>query len=124
MHDFDSLPPEQRIPLRDFILLTLASAPPRIIVTQLSLALVDLSLQLTPEESPNSTDHFIANLGKHPEALLESLAAWAGEYNDNMKIVVRNLGGGGMDPTLGNRVIALLDLYVQTPGVFHASRSQ
>lgn len=111
------------LPLRDSLLTALRTfaAGPRVILTQICLALADLALQLTEEQWSDPTSSMIDQFGKDPAmagALLEWLQVLAEEFNSNFKIEVVN--DFGRDQTKGAartaQVVGLLSMYVQAPG--------
>lgn len=126
------LPPQELVPLRDSLLAALRTAAtqgPRVIVTQIAIALADLALQLTPEQWPDPTSYMIQLLGTQPAmapALLEFLQVLAEEYNSNMKLVVVNdLGrGGASSRARADQLVALLSMYIQAPGLTVALQNQ
>ena len=123
IYDLDSLPAAHRLPLRDSLLTALRTfaAGPRVILSQIALALADLALQLTSQEWDDPVSAMIELFAKEPEmagALLEWLGAMAEEFNGNMKLVVKNDFGRGSEKAMADRVVGLLSMYVQAPGQF------
>ena len=122
-YDLDTLPEAHLLPLRDSLLTALRqfASGPRVILTQICIALADLALQLTPEQWNDPTAAMIESLGKDPAmagALLEWLQVLAEEYNSNFKLEVKNDFGrsGGKSVERGSQVIGLLSMYVAAPG--------
>ncbi|GAA5966217.1 hypothetical protein JCM21900_003336 [Sporobolomyces salmonicolor] len=123
-YDLEQLPPVQLLPLRDSLLTALRNfaSGPRVILTQLCIALADLALQLTAEQWDDPTASMIDMFGKEPAmaaALLEFLQVEAEEFNSNYKIQVNNDFGREGEKTAkrGEQVIGLLSMYVQAPGI-------
>ncbi|KDE02798.1 hypothetical protein MVLG_06657 [Microbotryum lychnidis-dioicae p1A1 Lamole] len=132
--DLDQLPEPQMVPLRDSLLSALRSfavSGPRVILTQICIALADLALQLTSQQWADPTSSMIELLGQDPAmaaALLEFLQVLAEEYASNLKIEVKNdFGRGqanGKGPSKGEQVVNLLSMYVQAPGITPALQNQ
>ncbi|SCV72869.1 BQ2448_4406 [Microbotryum intermedium] len=132
--DLDQLPGPQLVPLRDSLLSALRSfavSGPRVILTQICIALADLALQLTSQQWADPTSSMIELLGQDPAmaaALLEFLQVLAEEYASNLKIEVKNdFGRGqanGKGPSKGEQVVGLLSMYVQAPGITPALQNQ
>ncbi|GAA5924291.1 mRNA transport regulator MTR10 [Sporobolomyces koalae] len=123
-YDLEQLPEAQLLPLRDSLLTALRNfaSGPRVILTQLCIALADLALQLSAEQWDDPTAAMIDMFGKEPNmaaALLEFLQVEAEEFSSNFKIQVKNDFGREGDKTTkrGEQVIALLSMYVQAPGI-------
>ncbi|GAA6029887.1 hypothetical protein JCM8097_009154 [Rhodosporidiobolus ruineniae] len=123
-YDFEQLPEEQHLPLRDSLLTALRNfaSGPRVILTQICIALADIALQLTPGQWPDPVASMIDQFGKEPAmaaALLEFLQVLAEEYNSNYKITVKNDFGreGEASVKRGEQVIGLLSMYSQAPGI-------
>ncbi|GAA5857671.1 hypothetical protein JCM8547_004324 [Rhodosporidiobolus lusitaniae] len=123
-YDFDQLPEPQLLPLRDSLLTALRNfaSGPRVILTQICIALADIALQLTAQQWPDPVATMIEMFGKEPEmaaALLEFLQVLAEEFNSNYKISVNNEFGreGEASVRRGEQVIGLLSMYVQAPGI-------
>ncbi|GAA5899857.1 hypothetical protein JCM5296_006198 [Sporobolomyces johnsonii] len=123
-YDLEQLPPAQLLPLRDSLLTALRNfaSGPRVILTQLCIALADLALQLTAEQWDDPTASMVDMFGKEPAmaaALLEFLQVEAEEFNSNYKIQVNNDFGREGEKTAkrGEQVIGLLSMYVQAPGI-------
>ncbi|GAA5979043.1 hypothetical protein JCM5350_004214 [Sporobolomyces pararoseus] len=123
-YDLDQLPAAQLLPLRDSLITALRNfaTGPRVILTQLCIALADLALQLSNEQWEDPTAAMIEMFGKEPEmaaALLEFLQVQAEEFATNFKIQVNNDFGreGPKTEKRGEQVIALLSMYVQAPGI-------
>ncbi|KAK4704603.1 transportin-3, partial [Phenoliferia sp. Uapishka_3] len=132
-YDLDLLPPAHRLPLRDSLLTALRTfaTGPRVILTQICIALADLALQLTPEEWNDPTTAMIELFGSEPAmagALLEFLQVLAEEYNGNLKLEVKaDFGRESKDKTKlskGAQVVGLLSMYVQAPGITTALHNQ
>lgn len=128
-YDLEQLPAAQLLPLRDSLLTALRNFAngPRVILTQLCIALADLALQLTNDQWDDPTASMIEMFGKEPEmaaALLEFLQVQAEEFSSNFKIQVNNDFGreGPKTEKRGEQVIALLSMYVQAPGEFPCPR--
>ena len=122
-YDLDTLPEAHLLSLRDSLLTALRqfASGPRVILTQICIALADLALQLTAEQWNDPTAAMIESLGKDPAmagALLEWLQVLAEEYNSNFKLEVKNDFGrsGGKSVERGSQVIGLLSMYVAAPG--------
>ncbi|KAK4333544.1 mRNA transport regulator MTR10 [Rhodotorula toruloides] len=123
-YDLATLPQEQLIPLRDSLLTALRSfaSGPRVVLTQICIALADIALQLTKAQWDDPVASMIEMFGKEPAmaaALLEFFQVLAEEYNSNYKINVNNDLGREGDATVkrGEQVIGLLSMYVQAPGI-------
>ncbi|GAA6059173.1 hypothetical protein JCM10212_005518 [Sporobolomyces blumeae] len=123
-YDLEQLPAEQLLPLRDSLLTALRNfaSGPRVILTQLCIALADLALQMTAEQWNDPTASMIDMFGKEPAmaaALLEFLQVEAEEFSSNYKINVNNDFGreGEKTEKRGQQVIALLSMYVDAPGI-------
>ncbi|KAM0788019.1 hypothetical protein ACM66B_006218 [Microbotryomycetes sp. NB124-2] len=123
-YDLASLPEAQLVPLRDSLLsaLTTFANGPKVIRTQLCLALADLALQMTPQQWSDPIGFMVDLQGKDPNqagSLLEFLQVVAEEYSHNMRIEVRNEFGAkqGKAAERGQQVISLLSMYVQAPGI-------
>ncbi|KAJ8296639.1 hypothetical protein OF846_000989 [Rhodotorula toruloides] len=123
-YDLATLPQEQLIPLRDSLLAALRSfaSGPRVVLTQICIALADIALQLTKAQWDDPVASMIDMFGKEPAmaaALLEFFQVLAEEYNSNYKINVNNDFGREGDATVkrGEQVIGLLSMYVQAPGI-------
>ncbi|GAA5997066.1 mRNA transport regulator MTR10 [Rhodotorula paludigena] len=130
-YDLDQLAEDHLLPLRDSLLTALRNfaSGPRVILTQICIALADLALQLTAQQWPDPVGAMIDQFGKEPEmaaALLEFLQVLAEEYNSNMKINVRNEFGreGEQSVRRGEQVIGLLSMYVQAPGITPTLQNQ
>ncbi|KAK4052049.1 Nuclear import receptor [Microbotryomycetes sp. JL201] len=130
-YDLSSLPEAQLVPLRDSLLsaLTMFTSGPRVIRTQLCLALADLALQMTPQQWPDPIGFMVDLQGKDPNqagSLLEFLQVVAEEYVHNMRIEVKNEFGAkqGNAAERGQQVIGLLSMYVQAPGITPALHNQ
>jgi transportin-3 len=131
-YDLAQLPPAHRLPLRDSLLTavrTFASGP-RVVLTQVCIALADLALQLNATEWADPTTSMIELFGKEPVmagALLEFLQVIAEEYCSNLKLDVRDdFGRGGKGPdgvvrgmAQAEQVVGLLSMYVSAPGTSH-----
>lgn len=122
-YDLEQLPAEQLLPLRDSLLSALRSFAqgPRVILTQICIALADMALQLSPAQWNDPVASMIDQFGKEPQmaaALLEFLQVLAEEYNSNFKIKVANDFGREGDASVrrGEQVIGLLSMYVQAQG--------
>lgn len=122
-YDLEQLPAEQLLPLRDSLLSALRTFAngPRVILTQICIALADIALQLTPAQWNDPVAAMIDQFGKEPHmaaALLEFLQVLAEEYNSNFKIKVANDFGREGDASVrrGEQVIGLLSMYVQAQG--------
>lgn len=122
-YDLEQLPTEQLLPLRDSLLSALRSFAqgPRVILTQICIALADMALQLSPAQWNDPVASMIDQFGKEPQmaaALLEFLQVLAEEYNSNFKIKVANDFGREGDASVrrGEQVIGLLSMYVQAQG--------
>lgn len=124
--DLEQVPSQQRIALRDTLLTALLSyaSGPRVIQTQLSLALSGLALQLDESEWPTVVPEMIERFGSSPETvpiLLEFLIVLPEEVIGNNRIPVSNdfytarchflLSAGA------NEVLKLLSMYVQASGL-------
>jgi transportin-3 len=127
-YDFDTLPEPQLLPLRDSLLTALRNfaSGPRVILTQICIALADIALQLTPQQWNDPVASMIEQFGKEPDmaaALLEFLQVLAEEFNSNYKISVNNEFGreGEASVRRGEQVIGLLSMYAQAPGEFPLS---
>ncbi|GAA5883264.1 hypothetical protein JCM3774_001788 [Rhodotorula dairenensis] len=123
-YDLEQLPSEQLLPLRDSLLSALRTFAqgPRVILTQICIALADMALQLTPAQWNDPVASMIDQFGKEPQmaaALLEFLQVLAEEYNSNFKIKVGNDFGREGDASVrrGEQVIGLLSMYVQAQGI-------
>lgn len=139
-YDLDQLPPAHRLPLRDSLLTALRtfSSGPRVILTQICIALADLALQLSSSEWADPTSSMIESLGKDPQvagALLEFLQVLAEEYVGNLKIQVVNdfgrpgkkvKGADGVETVRGSeqadQVVGLLSMYVTAPGMYFTQK--
>ncbi|GAA5892283.1 hypothetical protein JCM8208_001501 [Rhodotorula glutinis] len=123
-YDLHQLPDEHLLPLRDSLLTALRqfSSGPRVILTQICIALADLALQLSPQQWTDPVAAMIDQFGNEPAmaaALLEYLQVLAEEYNSNFKIQVKQEFGREGEKTAqrGEQVIALLSMYVQAAGI-------
>ncbi|GAA6005186.1 hypothetical protein JCM10207_002891 [Rhodosporidiobolus poonsookiae] len=123
-YDLEQLPEAQLLPLRDSLLTALRTfaSGPRVILTQICIALADIALQLTAEQWNDPVSSMIEQFGKEPAlaaALLEFLQVLAEEYNSNYKINVKQDFGreGPASAKRGEAVIGLLSMYVQAPGI-------
>ncbi|KAL8287694.1 hypothetical protein RQP46_003552 [Phenoliferia psychrophenolica] len=132
-YDLDQLPPASRLPLRDSLLSAIRTyaSGPRVVLTQICIALADLALQLGPEEWSDPTTAMIELFGSEPAmagALLEFLQVLAEEYNGNLKLDVKadfgreNKGSGTQSK--GSQVVGLLAMYVQATGITTALHNQ
>ncbi|GAA5991442.1 hypothetical protein JCM10908_005703 [Rhodotorula pacifica] len=123
-YDLEQLPPAQLLPLRDSLLSALRTFAqgPRVILTQICIALADMALQLPASSWTNPVESMIDQFGKEPEmaaALLEFLQVLAEEFNSNFKIRVLNDFGKESDASVqrGEQVVGLLSMYVQAQGI-------
>ncbi|BGP13168.1 hypothetical protein JCM10213_000252 [Rhodosporidiobolus nylandii] len=123
-YDLEQLPEPQLLPLRDSLLTALRTyaSGPRVVLTQVCIALADIALQLTPQQWNDPLSSTIEMFGKEPEmaaALLEFLQVLAEEFNSNYNISVNNDFGreGEASVRRGEQVIGLLSMYVQAPGI-------
>lgn len=130
-YDLEQLPTEQLLPLRDSLLSALRSFAqgPRVILTQICIALADMALQLSPAQWNDPVASMIDQFGKEPQmaaALLEFLQVLAEEYNSNFKIKVANDFGREGDASVrrGEQVIGLLSMYVQAQGITRQLHNQ
>lgn len=101
---------------------------PRVILSQICVALADLALQLTSAEWHDPTSSMIELFGKEPEmanALLEWLGAMAEEYQSNLKLEVKSdFGKREKGTSQAEQVIGLLSMYSQAPGMLFFYRRQ
>ncbi|BGP37073.1 Nuclear import receptor [Rhodotorula kratochvilovae] len=130
-YDLHQLPEEHLLPLRDSLLTALRqfASGPRVVLTQICIALADLALQLTPQQWDDPVGAMIDQFGKEPAmaaALLEFLQVLAEEYNSNYKIEVKQEFGREGEKTVqrGEQVIGLLSMYVQAAGITSALQNQ
>ncbi|KAM0745613.1 ARM repeat-containing protein [Meredithblackwellia eburnea MCA 4105] len=134
-YDLELLPPDHRLPLRDSLLnalKTFAPSGPKVVLTQVCLALADLALQLNPDEWKDPTSDLIDQLGKEPTmagGLLEFLQVVTEEFSGNMRIKVNNDFGNQKAPgvrgtEMGEKVVALLAMYLQAPGITVSLQNQ
>ncbi|KAI5479719.1 mRNA transport regulator (Mtr10) [Pseudohyphozyma bogoriensis] len=131
-YDLAQLPSAHLLPLRDSLLTALRSfaSGPRVILTQLCIALADLALQLTSAEWADPPTSMVEMFGKEPAmagALLEFLQVLAEEYSGNLKLDVKSDFGRPEEGKAGQQaaqVIGLLSMYVQAPGVTPALQNQ
>ena len=93
---------------------------PRVILSEICIALADLSLQLTQLEWNDPTSAMIKSFGSEPGmagALLEWLGAIVEEYNKNLRIQVKSeFGSKEKAASQAGQVIGLLSMYCQAPG--------
>jgi len=127
-YDLDRLPEGQLIPLRDSLLAALRSfaSGPKVVLTQLCIALADLALQIPNALWANPTASMISQFGSDPAmagALLEFLQVLAEEFTNNLKITVKSDFGRGPDVDAqgqpirrGEQLVNLVSMYVQAQG--------
>lgn len=124
--DLEQVPSEQRISLRDTLLTALSAyaSGPRVIQTQLSLALSGLALQLDESEWPTVVPGMIERFGSSPETvpvLLEFLTVLPEEVITNHRIPIDNDFYNARCHFLlsaaAPEVLKLLSMYVQASGL-------
>ncbi|TKY86824.1 hypothetical protein EX895_004465 [Sporisorium graminicola] len=124
--DLEQVPRQQRVALRDTLLTALSAyaSGPRVIQTQLSLALSGLALQLDESEWPTVVPGMIERLGASPETvpvLLEFLTVLPEEVITNHRIPVSNDFYNARCHFLlsaaAPEILKLLSMYVQATGL-------
>ncbi len=124
--DLEQVPPPQRIALRDTLLTALSAyaSGPRVIQTQLSLALSGLALQLDESQWPTVVPGMIERFGASPETvpvLLEFLTVLPEEVITNHRIPVDNdfynTRCHFLLSAAAPEILKLLSMYVQPSGL-------
>ncbi|SJX61756.1 related to MTR10-involved in nuclear protein import [Sporisorium reilianum f. sp. reilianum] len=124
--DLEQVPSQQRVALRDTLLTALSAyaSGPRVIQTQLSLALSGLALQLDESEWPTVVPGMIERFGASPETvpvLLEFLTVLPEEVITNHRIPVSNDFYNARCHFLlsaaAPEILKLLSMYVQATGL-------
>lgn len=124
--DLEQVPSQQRIALRDTLLTALSAyaSGPRVIQTQLSLALSGLALQLDESEWPTVVPGMIERFGSSPQTvsvLLEFLTVLPEEVITNHRIPISNDFYNARCHFLlsaaASEVLKLLSMYVQASGL-------
>ena len=124
--DLEQVPSQQRVALRDTLLTALSAyaSGPRVIQTQLSLALSGLALQLDESEWPTVVPGMIERFGSSPETvpvLLEFLTVLPEEVITNHRIPVSNDFYNARCHFLlsaaAPEILKLLSMYVQATGL-------
>lgn len=124
--DLEQVPPPQRIALRDTLLTALSAyaSGPRVIQTQLSLALAGLALQLDESQWPTVVPGMIERFGASAETvpvLLEFLTVLPEEVITNHRIPVDNdfynTRCHFLLSAAAPEILKLLSMYVQASGL-------
>ncbi len=124
--DLEQVPRPQRVALRDTLLTALSAyaSGPRVIQTQLSLALSGLALQLDESEWPTVVPAMIERYGSNPETvpiLLEFLTVLPEEVITNHRIPVDNdfyhTRCHFLLSAAAPEILKLLSMYVQAQGL-------
>lgn len=124
--DLEQVPTQQRVALRDTLLAALSAyaSGPRVIQTQLSLALSGLALQLDESEWPTVVPGMIERFGSSPDTvpvLLEFLTVLPEEVITNHRIPVDNDFYNTQCHFLlsaaAPEILKLLSMYVQASGL-------
>ncbi|PKI85215.1 Nuclear import receptor [Malassezia vespertilionis] len=124
--DLEQLPAEAQLSLRDTLLdaLQLYAQGPRVVQTQLCLALAALSLQLPESVWPRVIPGMVERFGGKPETvgvLLEFLSVLPEEVSTNHRIPVSNATYRERVPQLltqqASTVLQVLSMYIHAQGV-------
>lgn len=124
--DLEQVPAPQRIALRDTLLTALSAyaSGPRVIQTQLSLALAGLALQLDESQWPTVVPGMIERFGASPETvpvLLEFLTVLPEEVITNHRIPIDNdfynTRCHFLLSAAAPEILKLLSMYVQATGL-------
>lgn len=124
--DLEQVPSQQRVALRDTLLTAISAyaSGPRVIQTQLSLALSGLALQLNESEWPTVVPGMIERYGSSPDTvpvLLEFLTVLPEEVITNHRIPVDNdfynTRCHFLLSAAAPEILKLLSMYVQASGL-------
>ncbi|WFD30101.1 Nuclear import receptor [Malassezia sp. CBS 17886] len=129
MFDLEELPDDARVALRDTLLhaLTMYARGPRVVQTQLCLALAALALQMPDGLWPRVVPAMVERFGAQPETvgvLLEFLSVLPEEVSMNHRIPIDNAAYHERVPQLLTQqsatVMQVLAMYIQADGVTEA----